>query len=99
MHKKLKWSKKAQKPVDVIAEQYIPLPLAIADNDGMPVKGNKSFTGTLLWSQASFPPRWTPYCCIIEGMFMLNISPINGTTFSDYAKLPMNRYIYPEFNR
>ena len=54
LHKKLKWSKKTQKPVDVIAEQYIPLPLAIADNDGMPIKGNKSFTTkgtvTLLWS-------------------------------------------------
>ena len=38
-HKKLKWSLKTQKPVDLIAEQYIPLPLTIADNDGMPIKG------------------------------------------------------------
>ena len=30
---------------------------------------------------------------------MLNTSPINGTTFSDYAKFLMNRYIKPEFNR
>ena len=44
LHKKLKWSKKSQQPVDVIAEQYIPLPLAIADNDGIPIKGNKSYT-------------------------------------------------------
>ena len=107
MHKKLKWSKKTQKPVDVIAEQYIPLPLAIADNDGMPIKGNKSFTTKALKSRyketpvvtSQLPPKWTPDCCIIEGTFMLNTSPINGTTFSDYAKFLMNRYIKPEFTR
>ena len=86
LHKKLKWSKKTQKPVDVIAEQYIPLPLAIADNDGMPIKGNKSFTTKASKSRyrdspvvtSQLPPGWTPDCCIIEGMFMLNTSPING---------------------
>ena len=107
MHKKLKWSKKTQKPVDVIAEQYIPLSLATADNDGMSHKRKQSFTTKALKSRyrdspvvtSQLPPGWTPDCCIIEGMFMLNTSPINGTTFSDYAKFLMNRYIKPEFNR
>ena len=30
--------------MDSIAEQYIPLPLALASNDGSPLKGQKSNT-------------------------------------------------------
>ena len=44
LHKKLKWSKQMGKPIDIVAEQYIQLPLAIADADGSPLKGQKSYT-------------------------------------------------------
>ena len=42
LHKKLKWSKQTGKPVEKIAEQYVPIPLALADSNGMPIKGQKS---------------------------------------------------------
>ena len=42
LHKKLKWSKQTGKPVEKIAEQYVPIPLALADSNGMPIKGQKA---------------------------------------------------------
>ena len=44
LHKKLKWSKQTGKPIDKIAEQYVPIPLAIADSSGSLLKGQKSNT-------------------------------------------------------
>ena len=36
LHKKLKWSKQTGQPIDKIAEQYVPIPLALADSSGIP---------------------------------------------------------------
>lgn len=44
LHKKLKWSKQMGRPIDKIAEQYVPIPLALADSNGLPLKGQKSNT-------------------------------------------------------
>ena len=43
LHKKLLWSKVSQKPVTSVSEQFIALPLALCDNEGLPLKGQKSF--------------------------------------------------------
>ena len=42
LHKKLKWSKQTGRPIDKIQEQYVPLPLALAESNGMPIKGQKT---------------------------------------------------------
>ena len=44
LHKKLKWSKQTGQSIDKIAEQYVPIPLALADSSGIPIKGQKSNT-------------------------------------------------------
>ena len=51
LHKKMKWSKQTGQPVDKIAEQYIPIPLALADSNGYPIKGQKSNTTKALKSR------------------------------------------------
>ena len=96
LHKKLKWSKQTGVPVDSIAEHYIPLPLALASNDGSPLKGQKSNTTKALKGRYkdATPPvftnsllsDWIPELVILEGMFMLNTTPLGShRTFADYG--------------
>ena len=44
LQKRLKWYQQTGKTIERLAEQYIPFPLAISDNKGNPIKGQKSFT-------------------------------------------------------
>ena len=44
LHRRLKWYQQTGQPVEKLAEQYIPFPLAISDNKGNPNKGQKSNT-------------------------------------------------------
>ena len=110
LHKRLRHSITMGQPMDTLAEQYIELPLAIACNDGTPVKGQKINATKTLQSRYgslmpqifhnSFPPGWTPECCILEGMFMINTSPLgNHNTFSDYGKFLIHRFISPQYLR
>ncbi len=96
MQKKLLWSKKSKQPVSSVADQYIPLPLAISDNNGLPRKGQKCYTTTTLETRYkcsspsiffnSLPLGWKPECCILEGMVMINTTPTGShTTFEDYG--------------
>ncbi len=110
LHKKLLWSKVSQSPVKSVSEQFIPLPLALCDNDSIPLKGQKSFTTKVFEKRYenatpqairnALPLGWVPQCCILEGMFMLNTNPI-GThkTFADYAKFLFKRFIEPQWLR
>ena len=40
----MKWSKETGRPIDMIGEQFVPIPLALADSSGIPLKGQKSNT-------------------------------------------------------
>ena len=104
LHKKLKWSKQMGKPIDIVAEQYIQLPLAIADADGSPLKGQKNYTTKVYetrYKESSptvipnnLPQGWIPQCCIVEGMFLINTTPLEShRTFSDYARFLITRFI------
>lgn len=80
LHKKLIWSKITGEPINKIGEQYVPIPLAIAENSGVPTKGQKSnatkslklrykeTTPTVFYS--TLPHMWIAECVIVEGMFM-----------------------------
>ena len=92
-----------------IAEQYIPLPLALASNDGSPLKGQKSNTTKALKGRYkdATPPvftnsllsDWIPELVILEGMFMLNTTPLGShRTFADYGQFLISRFIKPHFN-
>lgn len=110
MHKKLLWSKVSNQPVTSVADQYIPLPLAISDNEGKPRKGQKSYTSTTLETRykssqpkvflMSLPTGWTPDCCILEGMFVINTSPTGShKTFEAYGNFLITRFIVPQWCR
>lgn len=54
-------------------EQYLELPRAIADPDGIPQKGMKSFTTNFYQTRygeaailSTFPPTWFPDTAILE---------------------------------
>ena len=110
LHKKLLWSKVSQKPVTSVSEQFIPLPLALCNNEGLSLKGQKSFASTIFekrYEKAipqvvlnALPSGWIPECCILEGMFMINTSPI-GThkTTCDYGDFLFVRFIVPQWLR
>ena len=110
LHKKLLWSKISQQPVTSISDQYIPLPLALCTNDGKPLKGQKSYATKTLetrYQRASpevilhgLPEGWIPECCILEGMFMLNTTPLGKhKTFADYGDFLLQRFVVPQWSR
>ena len=176
LHKKLRWSKQTGRPIDKIAEQYVPtadyinrvaryipyrakcmeklreqlfpeehkrrtaglptsilstdsqtkksianveaqkhlivskalFPLALADSSGLPIKGQKSNTTKSFKARYkdatpkvflnALPDMWVPGCVIVEGMFMLNTTPLSShRTFADYANFLNRRYVLPNF--
>ena len=104
MRKKIKWSLRTGAPIQKAGEQLIALPLAISDHDGNPIKGQKSNMTKALANRYKncpepivlhdYPPQRQPQCCLLEGMFMINTSPIGTqTTYGDYANFLMQRHI------
>ena len=96
LHRRLKWQQQTGQPLQNLAEQYIPYPLAISDNKGAPLKGQKSNATNFLEQRYKtsdnpvilnhIPAGWTPQCVIIEGMFIINTSPLGThTTYGEYA--------------
>ena len=100
LHRRLKWHQQTGQPLQNLAEQYILYPLPISDNRGIPLKGQKSnSTKFLEQRQKSYNPviiinniplGWTPQCVVIEGMFIINTSPL-GThrAYGEYALLTL----------
>ena len=76
MRKKIQFLKRTGRPIEK-PEQLLELPLALADSDGNPLNGQKSFTTRSLLSRYKttsptvFPHEfpWKPECCLLEGMF------------------------------
>ena len=110
MKKKFKWSLRTGTPIQNAGEQLIGLPLAISDHDGNPRKGQKSNMTKALANRYKecpepfilhdYPKDWQTECCIMEGMFMINTSPIGSqSTYSDYAKFLMQRHIIAHFHK
>ena len=94
MKKKMQYSRRNGKPIENPGEQLIEIPLSIADNDGNPIKGQKSYVTKALEARYksaiplafSSELAWTPQCCLLEGMFMINTKPLGAhKTLADYA--------------
>ena len=107
LHKNIKWSKQTGHPIDKISEQFVPIPLALADSNGIPLKGKKSNTTKALkarYKDASpniflneLPCGWIPEYIMLEGIFTLNTTPLaSHRTFADYANFLIQT---PHFTR
>ena len=108
--KKIQFSQKTGKPIDRPGEQLLVLPLSLTDNEGNPLKGQKSyFTRSLeaRYKQSTIPivtpylpEGWELECSIIEGMFLINTSPLRTqTTMTDYALFLLRRFIVSQFHK
>ena len=90
-----------------VYEQCIELPRAIATSDGQLNKGTKANTTHVYERRyecippiitTSFPPGWVPSAVVMEGMFLINISPWSAhTNMGDYANFLLKQYILPHF--
>ena len=110
LHKKLKWCKQTKKLVETLAEQYIPLPLLLLAVTKVHLKGQKSYSTKAIetrYKESSppvilncLPQGWKPECSIIDGMFIINTTPL-GThrTLADYAQFLIRRFILPQFSK
>ena len=105
MRKKMNHSQRTGRPIAKAGEQLIVYPLAIC-KEGMPLKGSKSYTthslearykGTTVFTTQ---PPWKPQCCLMEGMFLINTTPLGvHKTLSDYAKFLTRRFVVTQFNQ
>ena len=89
-------------------EQCIELPRALVTCDGHLNKGSKANTTTVYAKRyenttpsiitTSFPPGWVPSTVIIEGMFLINISPWNAhTNMGEYGDFLLKQHILLHF--
>lgn len=84
--------------------QCIELPRAIATSDGKPVHGTKS-NATKVYEKryeeahppiitTSLPPDWNPDTIIMEGMFLINITPWSGhQNIGEYADFLLRQHV------
>ena len=85
MRKKMSFSRRTGQPIRNLEEQLIELPLALCDSNGIANKGQKSYATKHYEARYStaFPPvfasniPWTPEVIIMEGMFLINVNPLN----------------------
>ena len=94
MKKKMQFSQRKGRPVERPGEQLIELPLALCDSTGNPIKGQKSYTTHYLQCRyKDATPQvfitnitWIPECCVLEGMFLINTTPLGShKIMSEYA--------------
>ncbi len=108
--KKMQFSIKTGKPIGQPGEQILEYPLSLCDNDGNPLKGQKSYFTKSLNTRytdtnppvitTELPHDWIPECCILEGMFMINTTPLGcHTTMTDYANFLFRRYVVPNLKK
>ena len=82
--------------------------LALANSDGTSLKGQKSYATKALKNRYKnstppvilncLPSGWTPECCILEGMFVLNTQPLGIQRTFSYGNFLIKRYILPHFS-
>ena len=105
MKRKMQFSRRTGRPVDRPGEQLVEIPLAIADNNGNPLKGQKSYTTYLesRYKQANVfftELPFQPECSILEGMFLINTTPLGShKCMSDYGRFLFTRFIRSQFGR
>ncbi|KAJ8048225.1 hypothetical protein HOLleu_00456 [Holothuria leucospilota] len=96
-------SKNTHQPIEHLG-QFIELPLAIANPKGSMIHGNKANSTSVYrrrYSEAftkALPAGWKPECVILEGMFLINSSPMRSAqVFRDYTYHLLSNFILPRF--
>ena len=79
-------------------DQYLELPRAIADANGMPHKSEKRNARQFLHERYEimsphFPTNWFPDVVILEGMFMIQSTPFPGCTMKQYSAFLLDQYV------
>ncbi|CAC5377139.1 unnamed protein product [Mytilus coruscus] len=100
LRKQIAWSQEQNTPISDL-QQFISLPRAIVDHDGLPYKGDKSKTLGIYHSRypEAFENKlhFKPDCVIIDGMFILNSKPLKSSNrlFAHFLVSLFNRWIIP----
>ena len=104
MRRKLAWNAKVGVVTHPSGKQYIELPRAICNPSGIPNKGQKSYATKWLENRYKdlvanhLPVGWIPESVILEGMFMINVSPLGSHhTMKEYTQFLLRRYALPHF--
>ena len=98
---RLLWAQMHGGKGETTQEQYLELPRALADEDSTPTKGQKSNTINFYARrygdkaiQPAFPSRWHPDLVVIEGMFMINTTPLRiHSKLIEYVRHLVERYM------
>ena len=100
------WASQHQTTADCLGVQYIEQPRAFVDANNKPTKGQKSFITQHLAARyttiinKSLPDQWTPELVVIDGMFLVHVKPFGSkTTFADYVRLLLRRFVQPHFKK
>ena len=89
-----------------LLEPISPLPRALIGSDGLPYKSTQSNTTEFLRKRYSslpvitdtLPPPWTPHTAILEGMFLIQSSPLPSMScMEEYTQWLLHQYIRPHF--
>ena len=92
LRKHLAWCSKTNLSYNTSAEQYTVMPQALCDSEGLPNKGNKKNWTDKLQKRyfiltPDLPLSWTPEAVLMDGMFFINITPLQHTSnVQEYGK-------------
>ena len=106
--RKVQFANKTGRPIVRPGEQLLQYPLSICDNDGNPLKGQKSYTTQSLQARykessppvftTELPSGWRPQCVLTEGMFLINTAPLGShKTSAEYASFLLRRHAISHF--
>ena len=100
------WNAKYGSSQQHVGQQYLELPRAISDPSGNPHKGQKSYTTKRLEKRYKdlicnqLPGGWVPDAVVVEGMFMINTSPLSThSTAKDYTQFLLRRFVVSHFSK
>ena len=100
LRKAFAWNAKFGCCSQQVGQQYIELPRAISDPNGNLHKGQKSYTTKWLENRYKdlvcnqLPGGWVPDVVVLEGMFMINTSPLTThSTMKDYSQFLLRRFV------
>ncbi|CAG2184537.1 unnamed protein product [Mytilus edulis] len=105
LRKQIAFSKLSSEPVSDL-DQFLALPRAICDAEGIPMKGQKSLSLHHFRSRypdaflSALPTEAGLTAVILEGMFMINSNPApQHKNFGDYAKFIFDRWIVRSYKQ
>jgi hypothetical protein len=105
LRRRLAWCTRTGEKYDPANEQYSLYPRALSDTNGLPHSGVKKFWTDKLQKRYSKSittdlPNWIPQAIILEGMFLINTSPLKKMkSILEYSLLLLNRFVLPHFRR